>query len=83
MLSFGWSEKLTTKKYGSVADIYVERIDECGLKNFMIVDDGVVSMKNTDYHIYASENLKDKIFEGRIESLEEFRTIMKVLGYSN
>ena len=83
MLSCGWSKKLTTKKYGSVADIYVERIDEGGFKNFMLIDDGAVNIKNTAYHIYASEDLKNKVFEGHIESVEEFKTIMKVMGYSN
>ena len=83
MLSCGWTDKITTKKYGSCADIYVEHIDDIGSKNFMLIDDGNVDVKNTVYHIYASEGLKDKIFEGYIETVDEFKVIMKVLGYNN
>ncbi len=32
MLSCGWTDKLTTKKYGSSADIYVEHIDNIDRK---------------------------------------------------
>jgi hypothetical protein len=81
IFSFNWSSNLTTKKYGSVADIYLERVDDIGYKNFMLIDDGSIDVSNATYHIYADEGLKDKIFEGRIETVEELEVVMKVLGY--
>ena len=80
MLSCGFSDELTSKKYGSSADIYIEKTTDYGQKFYILIDDGNVEIRNAVYHIYASENLKNKIFEGRIETKEELTTVLKVLG---
>jgi hypothetical protein len=84
MLSCGFSDKITSKKYGSSADIYLEKVSDYGQKFYILIDDGNVEIQNAVYHIYASENLKCKIFEGRIETKQELKTVLKVLGmFSN
>ena len=76
-------EKLTTKKYGTSADIYVEHIDETGVKNFMLINDGNIELENALYHVFASEDLECKIFKGRIGNAKEFKIMMKALGHIN
>mgnify|MGYP003585262780 CR=1 FL=1 len=68
--------------YGSPADIYAERIDD-GMKYLMIIDDGNCynQLKDAVYHIYVSDT-DGKIFEGRITSKNEFKIVMKVLGFA-
>lgn len=87
--SYGWSTDLKdSKKYGSVADYYLrhEKIYDDNYPNpvaYMLIDDGAVSLRDTVYHIYATNDLeeKNKIFEGHLESESEFKIIMKVLGF--
>jgi hypothetical protein len=83
MLSYGFSDEITSKKYGSCADIYLEKTTDYGQKFYVLIDDGNVEIQGATYHIYASENLKSKIFEGRIETKEELTTVLKVLGISS
>ena len=67
--------------YGSPADIYAERIDD-DIKYWMRIDDGNCynQLKDAIYHIYVSD-INGKIFEGRITSKNEFKIVMKVLGF--
>lgn len=83
MLSCGFSDELTSKKYGRCADIYLEKTTDYSQKFYILIDDGNVEIQNAVYHIYADENLKSKIFEGRIETKEELTTVLKVLGMSS
>lgn len=78
---FGW--KIKTGKaqiYGSVADIYAEAKKRA--KYLMLIDDGNChnALKNTTYHIYVND-LKGKIFEGRINSENDFIAVMRVLEF--
>ena len=69
------------QKIGSCADIYMEIInDEISAK--MMVDDGycVDILKDAVYHIYVNDT-NDKIFEGVIGNTEDFKVIMKALGF--
>jgi hypothetical protein len=78
---YGWIVKTGKKqKKGSCADIYAEHDDEDG-KYIMLIDDGNChnELYNAVYHIYAAGG---KVFEGRITSIEEFKVIMKVLGFN-
>lgn len=48
----------------------------------MLVDDGNChnQLKDAVYHIYVSD-IYCKIFEGRITSKNEFKAVMKALGF--
>ena len=86
MLSFiskYWDIKIGNEQvYGSPADIYAERFDD-DIKYWMRVDDGNCfnQLKDAVYHIYVSD-INGKIFEGRITSKNEFKIVMKVLGFA-
>lgn len=76
---FGWVIKSYQHKYiGTPVDVYAE-LKINGLKYFMLIDDGNISMYNTIYRIYA-ETINNKIFEGRITTVNDFEFIMKILG---
>jgi hypothetical protein len=78
-----WNIKTGTKqKCGSPADIYAERVDY-NIKYWIRVDDGNCfnQLKDAVYHIYVSD-IDGKIFEGRITSENEFKIVMKVLGFN-
>ncbi len=80
---FGWEIKTgNEQKYGSSSDIYAEINNEYG-RYLMIIDDGNCcnGFKDAIYHIYV-ENLVGKIFEGRIYSIEDFNTVMRMLGFN-
>ncbi len=80
---YGWQIKTGEDQlYGSVADIYAEQEKEQGGRYFMWIDDGNVSLHDVIYHIHVGRGRLDaKIFEGRIETKEEFQVVMKVLGF--
>jgi hypothetical protein len=69
------------QRIGSCADIYMELINDYTSAK-MLVDDGycVDVLKDAVYHVYINDN-NDKIFEGVIENVEDFRVIMKALGF--
>lgn len=79
-LDYGWEIKTGTEQaYGSPSDIYAEHNDEDGDYR-MSVDDGNChnALDDAVYHIYAPGG---KVFEGRITSEDEFKVVMKVLGF--
>lgn len=81
---YGWT--ILTGKYqkrGSDADIYAEMIKD-DIYYYMLVEDGFCenALDNALYHI-ASYNFDNKIFEGRLEKIEDFMVIMRVLGFND
>lgn len=79
---YGWVDvPKGNKRFGSVFDLYFYRMDEYEITHYLMIDDGSVNIDNSVLHIYTSDCLEDKIFEGRVETPAEFITIMKVLGY--
>ena len=82
LISKYWDVKTGKEQiFGSPADIYAEIIEN-GVKYWMRVDDGNChnQLKDAVYHIYVSD-IDGKIFEGRITSINEFKVVMKVLGF--
>lgn len=62
--------------YGSAADICVEHKE---YTHIIIIDDGRVKLSGALFHIYSDHSLK--IFEGRIETVNELEIVLKTLGY--
>ena len=83
LISKYWDIKTGKEQiYGSPADIYAEIIND-RVKYWMRIDDGNCfnQLKDAVYHIYVSD-IEGKIFEGRITSENEFKVVMKVLGFT-
>ena len=74
------------QKMGSPADIYAVLVKD-NIHYIMLVDDGNCEngLDNALYHIYSDTLLtpREKIFEGRLEKIEDFMVIMRVLGFTD
>lgn len=79
---YGWEIKKGKEQvYGSVADIYAELNNEYG-KYFFIIDDGncYEDLEDALLMIYVN-NIRGKIFEGRVGKILEFKTLMRLLSF--
>jgi hypothetical protein len=69
------------QKFGSVADIYLEKQREETLY-YMVIDDGNVELSDALFHIYVGDHSR-KIFEGRISNVKEYHMMLKMLGFKD
>ena len=81
---FGWKLKTgAEQKFGSVADIYLEHNEREGETYCMIIDDGNIELSDALFHVYVGAPADNrKIFEGRIENMQEYYCMLKMIGFS-
>ena len=83
LADYGWLIKTgENQKAGSLADMYAENTlhNSC-----LVIDDGTIEFYEEVCHIYMFDDngewKNSKIFEGRFETPQELRVVMKTLGY--